>query len=63
MSSRYVINLVLVSLILGFYWFLQQPEKASNPHNYQRLTTLSQSEINRIAAEEGLPQCHDDIWQ
>ena len=22
-----------------------------------------QTELNRIAAEEGLPQCHNDVWQ
>ncbi len=47
MKSRYLINLLLVVIVLGLYWFNTQPE-SSNVDSYSALTNIASDTINRI---------------
>lgn len=47
MKSRYLVNLLLVIIVLGLYWFNTQPEP-NQDDSYSPLTTIASDTINRI---------------
>jgi hypothetical protein len=66
MKSRYLLNVFLIALVLGLYWFLNHD--SSTQENQQTLSTISYDEVTQISiSRHGLDtisiQKHETHWQ